>query len=129
VTPLARDFRQHLGQGLAGAGLHVSMRAEEKNVGRADLASEKPQQEQRGRVGGVQVVHEEDERPTFGGPAKELCDGVEEPEACRFRLQRARRRQIGEPLVNIGDDLCELDGPGAELRPESVGRRLPDVGA
>ena len=63
---------------------------------RAELAREELQEQERRRVGGVQVVEHEHERPARGRVPQELGGRVEQAEARALGLERRRLRQVGE---------------------------------
>ena len=53
---LAGDLGQHLGQSLPRQRVDVSVCAEQEHSGRAELADEESQQEERCHIGRVQIV-------------------------------------------------------------------------
>ena len=62
---LARDLGERLRQRSSRDRVDVAVGAEQQHVRRAELAGEEPQQQQRRRVGRVQVVEHEHERPAL----------------------------------------------------------------
>ena len=112
---LARNLCQHRRNRLSRDRIHVAEGAEEQDPGRAELAGEELEQEQGGRVGGVQIVQHHHEWPLVRGVPQELGGGLEQAEARAFGLERSRLGQIGEDLAQLGQDLGELAGARAEL--------------
>jgi hypothetical protein len=86
-TGLPRDGGDQLGQRGAGDRVDVPVGTDDQRVHRAQLARHEPQQQQRRRIGRVQVVQDEHERPALGGPAQELGGRVEHAEARSLRLR------------------------------------------
>ena len=60
---LARELGESLRQRMAAAQLDVAIGADQQQASRAQLAREELEQEQRGLVGPVQVVEDDDQRP------------------------------------------------------------------
>ena len=88
---------------------------------RAELAGEEPQEQQRGRVGRVQIVQDEHDRPALGGVAQELGGRVEQAKARALGVQRGRLRQVGEALAQLGHQLGELAAPAPSCARSAAG--------
>ena len=122
---LARDFGEHLGQRLPGPRIRVPVGGEQQQAARSELAREEAQEQQRGGVGGVQVVERDHERPCLARPPEELGGRVEEAEADELGLERRRRRQTGEAVGELRHDLGQVGGARAGL----LGQRRGLAGA
>jgi hypothetical protein len=96
---LPSDLGQHRGQRLSGNRTDVTVGTEDQDARRAERAGNELKKQERGRVGGVQVVEDEHERPLRGGLPEKTGGGVEETKARRLRLGRDRRRQAGQQLM------------------------------
>ena len=70
----------------------VAVGADEEHLGIAEFPRGELQQEQRGGVGPVQIVEEDDERP--------LCGGIDEKRGHRF--EQAESRLVGVELGRPG---------------------------
>ena len=112
---LAGDLGQHRGQRLSGDRVDIPVGAEQEHSGRAQLAREELQEKERRRIGRVEIVEDEHDRPGFGSVSEELGGCVEETEASSFGIERGRLRQVGEVLSQLGDDLGEIRRAGSEL--------------
>jgi hypothetical protein len=67
------------------------------------LPAEKAQQGQRRRIGPVQVVEDQQQRPTGGRRPQEPGQAVEQPEPGRLRLDRRRGGKVWQALADSGD--------------------------
>ena len=88
--PEARELREQL-RALVQLRLALAVRADEDDRRLADGLAHEAQQHERGGVGGVQVVEQDDERLRAGALDQEAPGGVEEPEARRLRVDRPLR--------------------------------------
>ena len=86
--PLARELGQGEGQGVVPAQVDVAIGAQDEDGGVAEFACDELQQQQRRRIGGVQVVEYEHERLVSTGVVKERRDCVEETKPACLRLHR-----------------------------------------
>ncbi len=93
------------------------------------LAARKPQQGQRRRVGPVQVIQYQQQRPPFGRRPQEAGQAVEQPEPGRLRLGRQRCRQVRQQVPDRRDHLGDVGSAGAQVVAQR--RRIAglDVGA
>ena len=88
--PEARQLREQLGA-LVQLSLALAVRADEDDRRLAHGLADETQQHERGGVGGVQVVEQDDERLRPGALHQEASGGVEQAEARRFRVHRPLR--------------------------------------
>ena len=95
----------------------------------AELAGHELQQQQRRLVRRVQVVEHQHERLRVRDALQERGQGVEQPEARALGLGRRRRRQVGDDVAQLRQQLGEVRRPGPELRPQRGGLGRADVGA
>ena len=85
----------------------------------AQRPGQEGEQQQRGQVGGVEVVEEHDERLARRGVAQEDGDGVEEREARLLGLEVAGLGQV-QALAQLGRELGHPARAGAELGAQRV---------
>ena len=123
------ERRQHRGQRMPGRHFDVAVRGDHQQARRGQLAGEEAEQEQRRRVGPVEVVEDEDERPRPSGAREERREGIKQPKARLLGVERRRHGEIGKPIANLRNDLGDVRRGGAEdgLEPHTVA--LLDVGA
>ena len=114
---LARQVAERLEEGMLSAELDVAVRADDEEARAPHLAGEELEEQQRGRVRPVEVVEDEDEGLVGGRVAEERRDAVEEAETRLLGLEGRQRRQVGEPLTHLRDELRD------------VGRARPHLGA
>jgi hypothetical protein len=65
------------------------------------------QEQERGLVRGVEVVEHEHQRLGVRRPAQQAGHGLEQPEAGALGLQGRRLGEIGEPVAQLRQDLCQ----------------------
>ncbi len=108
------QLAQHPGQRVVAAELDVAVGADDQQARGADLAGHVLEQQQRGLVGPVQVVEEQDHRAVARGRDQEARDRVEQPEARLLALGGPGRLDV-EALGDLGHELGDLGGAGAHL--------------
>jgi hypothetical protein len=119
-----QDLDDHLAQRLPGDGIDVAVRGDDEQRDRAQLAGEEREQDERRRIGGVQIVQHEHRRPRAAHVAQELRRRVEQAEPRSVRSRACRLGQSGEQGAQLGQDLGQLNGAGAELGAQELGRRV-----
>jgi hypothetical protein len=110
-------------------GVPVDAHHHHQQPGTLQLPAREPQQGQRRRVGPVQIVQHQQQRPAGRRRPQEPGEAVEQPEAGRLRLDRRRRRQVRQARADGRHDLGDVGGAGAHLLAQR--RRVGglDVGA
>ena len=122
------QLAEHPGERVVAAELDVAVGAEDQQAARGELAGDELEQQQRGLVGPVQVVEHEHHRAGRGRPpSEEARDRVEEPEARLLAVGALGGLDV-EPLGDLGDELGDLGGAGAELPGERDRVGVADVG-
>ena len=96
---LSTDLRDRHGQGVVRGQLDVAIGPHEEHGHLAELAGEEAQEEDRRRVGCVQIVDDDEHRPCAGSVAQQRRRRVEQLEACRLRTGFGRRQQIREQFA------------------------------
>ena len=94
-----------------------------------DRAGEELEEQQRRRVGRLEVVEHQHERRGAGRVAQKRRRRVEEPKPRALGFQRGRRRQVGHDLAQLGEHLCDDRGARAQLRAHRLRADVPQVGA
>src|SRR4051812_17984210 len=126
AAELAEDAL-HLG---AATRPRVVVRRDDEDRAVADRAGEEGEQQERRQVGGVEVVEQHDQRRVAGDPAQEDRDRVEQGEARLLRLRRVAGRRRADALADLGRELRDPAGPGAqvlgEARVVALGRERAD---
>jgi hypothetical protein len=125
---LARQLGQRRGERIAKGRVDVPVGANDEQAAVSQPACDELEEQQRGLVGGVQIVEREHERPLCGGAREKREHGVEEAEASRLRVERRRLRQIAKELAQFRQQLCHLASAGTELLTKALGIALTDVG-
>jgi hypothetical protein len=77
---LADELTEHLEQRMFAAYLHVSIRRDDHDGHVAELSGEKLQQEQRRRIGSVEIIDDEEKWLAPSGVAQESRNAVEQAE-------------------------------------------------
>ena len=126
---LAVQLAQRLRERVLAPQLDVAVGAEHQQPAPAQLLREELQQQQRRLVRPVHVVEHDHQRRALGGVLEEGRDAVEEAEARLVRLELRRRREAGQPLLHLGDDLRDVGRAGPHLRGEFLRLLFVDVGA
>ena len=121
VPALAQPPRASTPSALPGSGSTSRKRGDDEQTTRAELAREKLQEQEGGRVGGMQIVEDEHERSPCGGPPEEFGGRVEEAEARDLGARCVRSGQARQVLRELGQQLCELGRPGAGLLAHHLG--------
>ena len=115
---------------LSGDRVDVAQSTEQEYAARGELAGDELQQKERRRVGGVEIVQHEQDRPARGSRAQKLRDSVEQPKA---RSLRIKRRRLGDAarkeLAQLRKDLRDVRGARTELCAQRLRLRLADVAA
>jgi hypothetical protein len=120
VQTEARQLPQRSGQWVASVDLDVTIGADQEHLGPIQLTREKREQEQRRRVGPMQIVEHHHAGRLARGVPEVGADRIEEPKPCRLRIivwsRRAiethQRRKIGHAV------LAELLSEHLDPRPE-----------
>ena len=115
--------------GSVSVGVHVAVGADDQDPAVGELAGHELQQQQRGLVGGVQVVEHEHERLRRRGALQERGERVEEPEARALGLDGGDGRQVGQDRAQLGQQLRDVDRAGAELGAQRLHLGAADVRA
>jgi hypothetical protein len=89
--------------------LDIAIGPHHEDRGIAQLAREEAKEKQRWRVGGLEIVEDDDERRALPRVPQERRRRVEQLEAGRLRLDRDRRRQIRDDIAHVGNHLRDLD--------------------
>ena len=103
--------------------------ADDEHRQAAQLAREELQQQERGLVAGMQIFEDEHERLVLGGVAQEGRRRVEELEAGLVGLDRRGRSIRVQAGTDLGNDLGDVGGTGAELLGELLGLEVAEIGA
>jgi hypothetical protein len=117
---LPGDLGEHHGQRLGRYRVDVSHRAEQQHVHRPKLAREELKQQQGGRVGRVQVIEDQHQRPLLRSPPEELGSGMKQPEPGSLRLRRGRLPKPGDQLVQLGKDRRDLGRSRTQLADKPI---------
>ena len=91
--------------------IDVAIRADDQQPALAELTSHEPQQQQRGLVRGVEVVEHHHQRLRGRHALQEGGERIEQAEARSLGLDRRRRRQIGEPVPQLGSSRATSTAP------------------
>ena len=109
---LAAKLDQQPRQRIAGLHFVVPPRGEDQQAALRRDPDNLPQQQQRRRVGPVQILDHQDERPNGGGGADEIDDGVEEPVPPALAVRTGRAGRL--PAASSGRRrVSSADGPEA----------------
>ena len=79
-SPSHRQAAQHLRERMLASELPLPVGGEDQDPGIVQLARQEIEEKERGLVGPVDVVEDQDHRAPLGGGAKELCRAAEEAE-------------------------------------------------
>src|SRR5262249_46027557 len=112
---LASELGERLLQRRARQGVDVPQRAEHEQSAVGELTCEVLKEEERRRIGGMEVVEREEDRTGTRGVAEELRGRVEQAEPRALGIERRRLGQIGEALAQLGDDLGDVSRARTEL--------------
>src|SRR5262249_4306686 len=126
--PDARELRQHA-RPRSMPHLDVAVRADEEHAGVGELGRDEPKQEQRRRIGPVEIVEEHEQRGFDTEPPHCAPDRLEElePRVCRLRFGgdplswHVLAEQRGERAIR-GVVRLRLEAP-EDLHPRPVRRR------
>jgi hypothetical protein len=118
VAPAAGQVGEGRQQRMPAVHLGMPVGAEHQRAGALEVLAHEPQRRQRGRVGPVEVVEDQQQRPLGGGRPEEAGEAVEQPEPGRLRLHRRRCRQLRQALADGGDELGDVGRAGAHLAAE-----------
>ena len=124
----AGKLRQRDGQRVAAVQLNVAVGAQHQHPGVAELAGSEPQQQDRGRVSGMQIIQHEHQRLPGPGIAQERGHRVEQAEPGALRFHRRGRADIGQHLGDLRHDLRDEGGARSQLRPELLAVETADQG-
>ena len=116
------------GQRMIAPDLGLAVGADDHEARPLELAADELEQQQRGGVGGVQVVEHEEERPGTRGVPQERGHRVEQAEARSVGAQCGWLRNLGEALAHLRHHLSEVGRSGPELEPERLGLARVHVG-
>lgn len=117
---LARELRDGRSERVTRADLDLPMRPDKHDARLREIASDELKQEQRRRVGGVEVVENDQERLRRPCRTEEGGRRVEEPKPRVLRIGRGRCRHVSQQLVYLGHDLRELRGARPELSTQDL---------
>ena len=120
---LPREGGERVAERFGERRVHVAVGADDQDPAVGELAGHELQQQQRGLVGGVQVVEHEHERLRRRGALQERGERVEEPEARALGLDGGHGRQVGQDRAQLRQQLRDVDRPGAELRAQQLRAR------
>ena len=114
---LALGFGDERGELRQMLDFDLAVGADDRRPHRPDLPRHGDEHHERGWIGRVQVVEDDEQRLRLGGAAHERGDRIEQAEPGLFGLRQlgARRlRQAANPLANFWRDLRDLGGVGPE---------------
>ena len=124
---IAGDVGERLGKLRSDLGVPVAADDENRRCG--ELPGHEAQEQQRGRIGRVQVVQPDDHRSRRRRIAQERCDGLEQSEAGPVGVGGRRLREVGHQAPELGKDGGELGPLAAELGAHGLGVAVADVRA
>src|SRR5262249_11546208 len=103
--------------------LDVAIGGDDGDARAGDLAGGEGEEEQRARIGGVEVVEEDEERPLLAACLEETADAVEEVKAIGIGAERrAALRALAEERGDRGRSISIADEHAEDLDPRPVGR-------
>ena len=97
------------------AYLGVPVVPHHQRAGTLQLQAQEPQQRQRRRIGPVQVIQDQQQRPARGRRPQEARQAVEQPEPRLLRFQRRRKRKIRNAVTHGGDQLSDVGRADAQV--------------
>ena len=112
---LAPELRDGRSERVTRADLDLPMRADKHDARLRELSSNELKQEQRRRVGGVEVVENDQERLRRPCRTEEGGRRIEKPKPRVLRIVRRRCQHVSQQLTYLGHDLRELRGARPEL--------------
>ena len=126
---LARELGERSLQRIGGRRVHVAAGADDHHPALGELAGDELQQQQRRLVRGVQVVEHEHERLHDRDPLQERRHGVEQAEARALGAGRGVRREVGEHVPQLRQQLGDVGCAQPELPAQRRGLGLAHVRA
>ena len=124
----AGKLRQRDGQRMAAIQLNVAVGAQHQDPGLTQLPGSKPQQQDRWRIGGVQIIQHEHQRLPGPGIAQEPGHRVEQAEPGALRFHRRGRADIGQDLGHLRHHLRDEGGARPQVRPELLAVEATNAG-
>ena len=124
----AGKLRQRDGQRMAAIQLNVAVGAQHQDPGLTQLPGSKPQQQDRWRIGGVQIIQHEHQRLPGPGIAQERGHRVEQAEPGALRFHRRGRADIGQDLGHLRHHLRDEGGARPQLRHQFLAANAADQG-
>ncbi|MDP8967163.1 MAG: hypothetical protein M3N04_01030, partial [Actinomycetota bacterium] len=95
--------------------LGVAVAADDEQPRLAQVAREEAQEQQRRRIGRMQIVEYQRQRPVPGGATQERAHRIKQRKAQVLGLETRDRGKLGDDLAQLGRDLGDEGGAVAEL--------------
>ena len=101
---------------MVGRQLDITVCPDDENRAVADLAGKEPKQQDRSRVGRLEIIEDDDERSIATDVPQEGRGRIEQLEASRFGFRVSRRRKIRERPRSSGNNWATSLAPAPTWR-------------